>query len=93
MSLLSQLRRKPERMRRQIALIGSVCATVAIALFWLASFGARLTEETAENERGVARSGPFQELGAAVSLFTKESAAALRELKSLLPQKKEVERE
>ena len=68
-----------------MVVIGSVCATGIIALFWLLSFSARLAEETAEKESGIARSGPFQELGAAISLFTKESGEALRELRTLLP--------
>ena len=69
--------------------IGSVCATCIIALLWLLSFSARLAEETAEEKSGVVRSGPFRELGAAISLFTKESGEALRELKSLLPRESE----
>jgi hypothetical protein len=84
MSFLSQLRRRPERVRRRLVLLISVCATAVIALLWLASFSARLAEKTVENENGAVRSGPFAELGAAISLFMKESGEALRELGSLL---------
>jgi len=72
-----------------MVVIGSLCTTGIIALLWLISFSTRLAEETAEEKSGVTRSGPFQELGAAISLFTKESGEALREFKSLLPRESE----
>jgi hypothetical protein len=68
-----------------MAFVGSVSVTVIVALFWLASLFAQLEEEGAQQSGRIAgRPGPFQELSAAVSLFTKESAAAFHELKSLL---------
>ncbi len=68
-----------------MTVIISVCATGIIALLWILPFSTRLAKETAEEKSGAARSGPFQELGAAITLFTRESASAFRELQELFP--------
>lgn len=84
-SFLSQLRRQPEGTKSRLVFLFSLAITFVIGMFWLTSFSAQLTEEKMADARGENGSGPLNELTGAVSLFTKESFAALRELKDLIP--------
>jgi len=63
LSLISKLQRKPEHVRKKIAMVASAVVTGVIIIFWLVSFGSSLAEPTAKPASSEKKEvGPFHAL-------------------------------
>lgn len=97
LQFITKLQRKPERVRKQIALVGSMAITGIIVLFWLLSLSVRETptEVTVQSDDGpfkaltegigvlVHDTGKmFQEVAGAFSVFSKKTDTAETEAKT-----------
>ncbi|OHA21379.1 MAG: hypothetical protein A2849_00075 [Candidatus Taylorbacteria bacterium RIFCSPHIGHO2_01_FULL_51_15] len=78
LSFISKLQRKPEPVRKKIALFASASVTFLIVLFWLVGISTRDTETVAYNEEDI---GPFQVLTEGIGSFIDDSAKAFGALK------------
>lgn len=77
-TLISKLQRKPERVRKQIAMVVSAVLTGIIVLFWLVSFGSSLEEVASKPALTKEDTGPFEALSEGFGDFFADTAETLQ---------------
>lgn len=85
-SLIARVRRKPERVRRQIAFLVAASLTVLIVLVWLVSINASVRDPADSSvTRNAQEKSPLGVLSDTVGAFISDTEAAVRAFKSGLP--------
>lgn len=77
-SLISKLQRKPERIRKKIAVAVSAVLTGIIVLFWLVSLGSSFEEAASKPAPTEEDDGPFKTLSEGLGDFFTDAAETLQ---------------
>jgi hypothetical protein len=78
LSLISKLQRKPERVRRKIAMVASAIITGIIVIIWLTSFSVSIDGTSSRNVKSEDGVGPFQALTENLSVFFLDASETIQ---------------